>query len=320
MPGDDLAPLFIVGAPRSGTSLLYKQLCLHPQAAWISNWARRAPGLPALALLNRLAPRLPGARRTTWFGADAANAYVYLRRRRLAERLFPMPVEGEPVYRHCGVPEDPTAPDAAGGAGAAWTHAPAAPAAPAWSPGAVGRLRGGFAAIGRWSGGRVLVSKRIANNRRIPLLAAAFPAARFVDLVRDGRAVADCLSRVVWWEEGVVWWYGGTPRRWREEGRDPWELCALHWVRELAAIRDGLAAVPAGQRIEVRYEELVQAPVETAARIAAFAGLPPDQGWTAELAQLRYPASKIDAWRERLAPEALACIERIQRDDLQRLG
>jgi hypothetical protein len=301
MAGDELTPLFIVGAPRSGTSLLYKQLCLHPRAAWISNWTRRAPGLPALAALNRLAPRLPDARRTTWFGADAANAYVYLRRRRLAERLFPMPVEGEPVYRHHGVPEDPDGTQA-------------------WPPEVGTGLRGAFTAIERWSGGRVLVSKRIANNRRIPELTAAFPAARFVDLVRDGRAVADSLSRVDWWEDGVVWWYGGTPRQWREEGGDPWELCALHWVRELAAIREGLAAVPAGQRLQVRYEELVQAPVEVAARIAAFAGLPPDQGWAAELARLRYPASKIDAWRERLDRDARERIERIQRDDLERLG
>src|SRR6266542_3077460 len=134
MAAPDLAPLFIVGAPRSGTSLLYKLLCLHPRAAWISNWGRRAPGQPALAMLNRLAPRLPATRRRAWFGADGGNAYVYGRPRPLVE---------------------------------------------------------------------------------------AFPRARFVNLIRDGRAVAYSLSRVDWWEDGVVWWYGQTPRRWREEGRDP---------------------------------------------------------------------------------------------------
>ncbi len=316
MVGDGLAPLFIVGAPRSGTTLLYKQLCLHPEAAWISNWARRAPGLPALALLNRLAPRLPGARRRTWFGVDAANAYVYGRRRQLAERLFPMPVEGEPIYRRCGAPLDPGTATAAASPMAA--EAPMAPEAMAAE--AAERLRAGLRAIGRWSGGRVLVSKRIANNRRIPLLAAAFPAARLVNLVRDGRAVAWSLSRVDWWEDGVVWWYGGTPRHWREEGRDPWELCAMHWVRELAAIRAGLAAVPADQQLELHYEELVQAPVAVAERVAAFAGLPRDPRWPAELARLRYPPGKIDAWRERLTPEARRRIEGIQHDELQRLG
>ena len=89
--------MFVLGAPRSGTSLLYKLLCLHPDTAWISNWYRRAPGAPVVALLNRLGPRLPATRRRVWFGADAGNAYVYGGRRPLADRLFPMPVEGEPI-------------------------------------------------------------------------------------------------------------------------------------------------------------------------------------------------------------------------------
>src|SRR6266545_3995762 len=210
-----------------------------------------------------------------------------------------MPVEGEPVYRHCGVPQDPSAvPETAATAG---------------------RLRAAFAATGRWSGGRVLVSKRIANNLRIPLLAEAFPRARFVNLIRDGRAVAYSLSRVDWWEDGVIWWYGQTPRRWREEGGDPWELCALHWLRELAAVDAGLAAVPADQRLEVRYERLVRAPVETARNVASFGGLPLDLTWMAELPRLRYP-DKDEAWLQALTPDARHRIEHLQQSELLRLG
>jgi|SRR5215218_10657530 len=57
--GDPAAPLFLVGVPRSGTTLLYKLLCLHPDVAYISNWMRIAPGVPALALVNRLTSRFP---------------------------------------------------------------------------------------------------------------------------------------------------------------------------------------------------------------------------------------------------------------------
>jgi Sulfotransferase family len=295
--GDRLGPLFIVGAPRSGTSLLYKLLCLHPEVAWISNWSRRAPAAPAVAGLNRLARRFPATRRAVWFGGDGANAYVYGRRRALGERLFPMPVEGEPVYRHCGIGEGP----ADGG------------------PAQAARLRRAFAGLRRWGGGRVLVSKRIANNQRIPLLAAAFPEARFVHLLRDGRAVAYSLSRVDWWENGVVWWYGDTPRHWREQGGDPWELAAAHWVRELASIEEGLAAVPPDRRLELRYEELVRAPVAVLQRVARFAGLADDPGWTAELGRLRYP-DKNQAWAERLAPEVRARVETIQGEELRRRG
>ena len=42
--------MFLVGAARSGTSLLYRALCLHPDVAYVSNYVRRAlegayPGL-----------------------------------------------------------------------------------------------------------------------------------------------------------------------------------------------------------------------------------------------------------------------------------
>ena len=292
------APLFLVGAPRSGTTLLYKALCLHPDVAFISNWGRRAPGLPPLALLNRLPRHLPEARRAAWFGPEAANAYAYGRRRPLWERLFPAPVEGEPLYRRCGIGEDGEGPP---------------------DPQVAARLRRSFAAVERFAGGSLLVSKRIANNRRIGLLAAVFPEARFVHLIRDGRAVAFSLSRVDWWQDDVVWWYGGTPRRWTDEGGDPWELCARHWVRELAAIEQGLRVVPGPQRLEIRYEELVEGPIAGVRRVAAFAGLAEDPGWTDELSRLGYP-NRNEAWRDKLPEDVRARIEELQLVELRRLG
>lgn len=283
---------FLVGPARSGTSLLYKALCLHPDAAYISNWLRRFPGLPALAAANRIAPRLPAVRRSVWFG-DGSNAYVYGRRRSLARRAFPMPVEGEPVFAHCGTPAqvrvtDPEQHDA------------------------TAALRGAFDSIGRWDGGRIVISKRIANNWRIPWLVAAFPDARFVSIVRDGRAVAYSLSRVDWWEDNQIWWRSTTPRQWREEGRDPWELCAQHWVDELEAVEAGLARVAPSQLLQVRYEEFIEDPLGALGRVAAFLGMGPVRPWLQELGQLRFP-DRNERWRQELPAPVQATIERIQR-------
>ena len=41
--------VFILGPARSGTTLLYKGLCLHPDVAFISNWSARFPRLPVVA-------------------------------------------------------------------------------------------------------------------------------------------------------------------------------------------------------------------------------------------------------------------------------
>ena len=103
-------PLFILGAPRSGTSLLYRALALHPQAAWINNYNRRLTALPELAVLNRLGQRAPDVRRRVWFGEDGDNAYRYGQRRSLFERFFPQPVEGEPLFERRDVVQDPADP------------------------------------------------------------------------------------------------------------------------------------------------------------------------------------------------------------------
>ena len=171
----------------------------------------------------------------------------------------------------------------------------------------------------RYSGGRVFVSKYLTNNHYIPALTELFPSARFVSIVRDGRAVACSLSRVHWWPDLTVWWYGGTPGRWQAEGRDPWELCARHWVRELAVLEQGLAAVPAAQRLDIRYEALVAEPLATMRQLAAFAGLADCREWMQELARLRYP-NRNERAVSQLDPQVRGRIEAVQGDDLRRLG
>jgi hypothetical protein len=84
------APLFLLGAPRSGTSHLYRCLALHPRAAWISNHCR---GLPELAVLNRFAAKAPRTRARVWFGDTGEEASGYEVPHPVAERWFPRPVE-----------------------------------------------------------------------------------------------------------------------------------------------------------------------------------------------------------------------------------
>lgn len=293
------SPVFLVGPARSGTSVLYKMLCLHPDAAYISNWVRLAPAVPHLAFLNRLASALPEARQRAWF--EDGNAYVYNSRRSLVRRLFPMPVEGEPVFARSGLSEMP-------GGVAAGRHADLA------------GLRDSLRTVRRAAGGAVLVNKRIANILRIPLLVEAFPDARFVSLIRDGRAVAASLRTVDWWDESTVWWYGGTPKAWAEEGRDPWELCARNWVEEVRITRAGLTHVAPQRRTELRYEDFVADPLPLLRATAAFAGLDPDNTrWHAALQRQAFP-DRNEAWRARLLPETITLVTRWQQDELDRLG
>ncbi len=292
---------FVVGAPRSGTSLLYKALCLHPDAGWISNWVRRHPTITSLAALNRLTRHTPGQRHRAWF-TDGGNAYVYGRHRSVATRLYPMPVEGEPLFRACGL--GVTGPR---------------PLDPDRGREAAEVLGDRLAAVLRWGGGDVVVNKRIDHNRRIAALARALPDARFVVLVRDGRAVAASLAAVDWWADQPLWWAEGTPTTWARDGGDPWEACARHWVAETAVLEAGIATVVPERVLRIRYEELVADLVGVAGRVSRFVGLRADAVWSRQVARLdrRRPD---DAWRDHLPPAARSAIERVAGDALRRYG
>jgi omega-hydroxy-beta-dihydromenaquinone-9 sulfotransferase len=294
----DPGPLFLIGPARSGTSLLYKVLCLHPDAAYVPNWVARMPGAPWLAALDHVPRWTPKTQRRVWFGRDAANAYVYGRSRPLTERLFPMPVEGEPLFARSGVP----------------------PTGPPDDPDLAGRaLRSALRRVRRASGGTVLITKRIANLYRVPFLAATFPTGRFAVLVRDGRAVALSLSKVDWWPEHRVVSQGVTPVEWAAAGGDPWELCARNWVAELEAMESGLVEVPGERVLRLRYEDLITDPVAQLHAIARFAGLPASADWDRRVASVAFP-DRNEAWHQALDPDARRTIDAIQASALERYG
>jgi len=289
----------VVGAPRSGTSMLYKALCLHPEAAWMSQWMRRFPTAPWLAGLNRLVHRSDTARQRAWF--SSGNAYVYGRRRGPAERLFPHPVEGETVFNSWGLPERLIEQPLAGGTQDA--------------------LRMLFASIARWSGGSVVVNKRIANNLRISTLAAAFPSAVFIDIVRDGRAVAASLAEVDWWEDSKLWWCDGvTPAEWAAAGKDPWEACAREWVEEVRLLKNSLGRLTAGRVLHLRYEDVVADPIPMLTKVASFAGLPDSEVWSTRIEEMGFPPPETDKWRRNLPPDVIRRITRIEAVELRAEG
>lgn len=248
VPGARVA--FLVGAGRSGTTLAYKLLCLHPQVAYISNYENRLPWFPD-GLAARAVSRRTDDKLRAWFGVGG-NAY-YTNRPWL-RKMLPTPHEGESVYAACGVPLHPAA-DARADVRMACD------------------LRSRFEAIRRGAGARVFLSKRTANNRRLPLLRSIFPAARYVHLVRDGREVAQSLSSVAWWDEHTVWWDGRTARQMESDGESRLAVCTRNWIREIEALQAGLADIDPQQVLTLRFEALLRDPLVQLERVLGFLGL-----------------------------------------------
>jgi hypothetical protein len=261
VPGSRVA--FLVGAGRSGTTLVYKLLCLHAQVAYISNYENRLGWFPD-GLAARIVARRTEDKLRAWFGIGG-NAYYT--RRPLLKKVLPTPHEGEAIYSACGVPLNPVP-----GAKADVKMACA--------------LRSRFERIRRGAGAELFVSKRTANNRRLPLLRSVFPAARYVHLVRDGREVAQSLSTVSWWDGHTIWWDGRTALDMERDGEARLAVCARNWVRELEALHAGLAGVDPGQVLTLRFEDLLREPVPQLQRVLRFLDLDCTPAFRAAVARL----------------------------------
>ena len=166
-----------------------------------------------------------------------------------------------------------------------------------------------------------MLSKRTANNRRIPILNQIFPNAKYIHLVRDGRAVAHSLLYVKWWNDHVLYWTGKSPRQMIAEGADPLELAAQHWVEEMYSIEQGIALLQKGQVLEVKYDELLKDPCDQLQRILDFMGVTPQTDavfW--EIIESLHLSPRQEAWSRNWIEQELNKVVTIQGDTLRRWG
>ncbi|MCD6578373.1 sulfotransferase [bacterium] len=268
MEGNSLVnqPVFIVGAGRSGTTLLYKLLCMHPDVAWVSNYVNKVPSCPWLSVLNRVNQTDRKKCREVWF-SKKSNAYFI--NKSVLKRLYPIPVEGENIYSYCSIPSLKNEP---------WEI----------TEKQIFCLRKMFKQITIYQGGKFIISKRTANNRRIPQLVNTFPNAFFIHLVRDGRAVSRSLMNVKWWSEHRVWWLNNKkPSEWTEEGKDQIYIAAKNWVEEIKAIRNGLRKVKSNKILEIKYEDLAIDFEGIIKNIMSFINLKKEKAWYEEIRKIR---------------------------------
>lgn len=185
-------------------------------------------------------------------------------------------------------------------------------------------------------GGRRFADKNPENSFVVPFLAATLPGAQFVHIIRDGRDVAVSHAEQPWLAAasagsgrrgrgGQLW--GPAARWWVEPGRRE-EFSAVPdivrtawcWRRFTEAALDGLASLPTGRAIEVRYESAVSDPVAAADLLADFldtspAGLEALRGGLA-----RARPDSVGRWREVLSDAEVTDVDREIGGLLARLG
>jgi len=241
---------FLLGAGRSGSTLLYKLLSMHPKVGYISSYNNSLPNALPTGYLNRLLAKHVQLKRQVWF-EKGGNAHGF--QRNVMKRLVPWPVEGENVYARAGIALFE-------GEKQVLEQQPAQ------------QLRQSMLRLLHQQNADGMLSKRVANNRRIPWLKKAFPEAKFIHLIRDGRDVAYSFSQVGWWNANTrVWWAGKTMQELVEhEGWDELSVTARTWVEAMQTVEKDLKEVDESQVLRVRYEDLLKKPLQVLDDILTF--------------------------------------------------
>jgi hypothetical protein len=153
----------------------------------------------------------------------------------------------------------------------------------------------------------VFIDHTPANVRYAATLSRLLPDARFVHLVRDGRAVAASVLPLDWGPSSVY-----AAARW--------------WAAQLSFGLAAAAALGPERVITVRYEDLVSAPEPTLRALRDFLDLPDVASTATDYQVQRYTArqhervgappdpSRVDAWRDVLAPRRVEEFEAFTAD------
>ena len=223
-------PIFILGSGRSGTTLLYNLLSVHPDLCWFSNITDAHASFPHLAFLHRVLD-IP------LFGHSVIK---YIIGSTSEDRIL-FPSEGVNIYHsYAGFVRDrkTTFRDMRIEDAEKFKYSIAIHLM------ATGRHR--------------FISKQNANTQRIGILRKMFPDAYFVHIIRDGRAVAYSLSQAYWWPDIRLWWlHGQKPSEVKKYKKHPIELCAVHWSHNIQEIQS-YRSILGDRYIEVRYESLIR--------------------------------------------------------------
>jgi hypothetical protein len=182
-----------------------------------------------------------------------------------------------------------------------------------------------------------LAEKTPQNCFAVDRLARAYPDARFVHIVRDGRDAALSYREQPWLSERLAgsgrretggYLLGPCPRFWvederRGEFRETSDLhrCIWAWRRHVEAARDGLARLSAGRRITLRYESLVTSPLGEGERLLDFLEVRERSTRQTALDHLARANDRgVGRWRDDLSELETKCVLREAGATLAELG
>lgn len=246
-------PIFFIGAPRSGTTIIFESFSSHENLSWFSNWFHKHPTAPIVSLLSRLT-----------FLPISRGAKAYSRHRLL--RHFPYASECYPVWQNlCGEKFlfdfllEKTANEIET------------------------KKTIHFIKKVMLFQGKDRFTAKITGPSRITFLNSIFPDAIFVHIIRDGRAVVNSLMKVGFWKRDGgyknPWWTNGLTDEdmevYENHDKSPLALAAVQWRRIIYAARNEALGISEDRYLEIKYEDFMNNPYDSMSKLLDRCALKP---------------------------------------------
>lgn len=243
----DIKIVFIIGSGRSGSSFVHELVSRHEDVGFVSNIDDNLPFINSKGSINNWIFRSPLGRFTKKGRLRFAPSEAY---NLISKKVSPIYANSCRNLRA----EDVT-------------------------PKLRQDFREFFIARYRAQGKRVFVHKYTGWSRA-GFFKAIFPEAKFIHIVRDGRAVANSFLQMDWWTGflGPEKWYLGSLS---DEQRSRWEssdgsfltLAGIAWEILVTSIEEDTVAIGEDSVCTTRYEDFLEDPVGEIGKLCEFSGL-----------------------------------------------
>lgn len=280
----DNNPIFVVGTGRCGSSLLHELIARHNEIGFISNIDDNLPRVNLYGRFNNLIFRTPIGQYTRKGRIRFAPSEAY---RLIAHQV-------SPIYENsCRdlVSEDVTP----------WLES---------------RFRKFFTR-------RISAQKKskflhkYTGWPRIGFFSTIFPEAKFINVIRDGRAVSNSWLQMPWWggyRGPENWLWGMLPSHyyteWKEDGFSYSLLAGISWKILMDAFDESTKNISSDRYLQIRYEDFVNNPYEILDTILSFIGIAWNPAFERQLNKKKLYTHRLLSYEKDLTSQQLDKLEK----------
>lgn len=298
------SPVFLIGMPRSGTSIISEAISLHDDLGWISNWVNAFPRCYWLSALNRanslpvLGAHLRGKKKQK---EDISSTL---------RKFLPYSIEAFPVWEFlCGKKFS-------------YQYLIDSCATEIEKKRVLSYIKNLL-----FFQGKQRFFSKFTGPPRINFLNSIFERPFFIHVTRDPRAVVSSLLNISFWRENGLqspWWEGGLPENyileWIESGKSSAVLAAIQWKRILEISWQEKEIAGEDRYLELKYEDFVKSPHEHLNKIYDFVGLSESKKAHEYLKSVGKMKDMNYKYKENLSEKEIISIERTTRIVARKAG